>query len=165
MTLGRSRAAKSRKVEIAFHSDNATGCDPHPAVNVKVHSVPNVNAPENARERAWDFAVTEFWANADLIAQDHGYSGVFSEGRSDGWLIPFTQHDSTGKLVTEWTGQGPDKGYPIYPNVENAKKKKKKKKKRRQFVCFRTAIEGLLLESIERYCNLAQELAQEDSIN
>ena len=84
------------------------------------------------------------------LAVEHGYSGVFSEGRSDGWLVPYTQHDSTGKLVTRWTGQGPDKGYPVYPDVEN-------KAERRRFIKFRESIEKLLRESLAYYVELAGE--------
>jgi hypothetical protein len=156
MTLGRSKAAKSRKVEIAFHSDNATGSNAHPAINVKVHNVIDVDAPEEIRQQAYDGTVAEFWDDAKLIAQNHGYSGVFSEGRSNGWLVPYTQHDSTGKLVTDWTGQGPDKGYPVYPNADDLKERK-------QFVKFRTDIEGLLRDSMDRYRDLALELTAEES--
>jgi hypothetical protein len=157
-TLGRSKAAKSRKVEISFHSDNAAFSAPadtfHPAINVKVRKCPYVDAPEHITAAAWDEATESFWKCAGTLAIEHGYSGVFSEGRSNGWLVPYTQHDAAGKLVTHWTGQGPDKGYPRYPNVENAKE-------RRQFVTFRTAIEALLRNSIAQYVELAGELAEE----
>lgn len=155
MTLGRSKAAKSRKVEIAFHSDNATGDKAHPAVNVKVRNIPDVDAPQPILERTYDDTVAEFWDDAKLIAQNHSYSGVFGEGRSNGWLVPYTQHDRAGKLVTEWTGQGPDKGYPVYPDMNNPKE-------RRIFVEFRTDIEGLLRDSLDRYRELALELAAEE---
>jgi hypothetical protein len=161
MTLGRSKAAKSKKVEISFHSDSAAFSAPadsfHPAINVKVHNLPWVEVSDAARESAYNITIQEFWDTAILIAQNHGYSGVFSEGRSSGWLVPFTQRDSTGKLVTKWTGQGPDKGYPVYPNVENPKE-------RRRFVTFRTAIEGLLKDSIAQYQDLALELAKEEAV-
>jgi hypothetical protein len=153
-TLGRSKAAKSRKIEIGFHSDNATGSNAHPAINVKIQRAPYVDAPEHITAAAWDGAVEQFWQSAGTLAIEHGYSGVFSEGRSNGWLVPYTQHDAAGKLVTHWTGQGPDKGYPIYPDVEDAKE-------RRQFVMFRTAIEALLRDSIVQYVELAGELAAE----
>lgn len=148
MTLGRSKAAKSRKVEISFHSDNATGSDAHAAVNVKIRNLPEVEASEEARQSAWDQAVMEFWYSANLIAQNHGYSGVFSKGRSDGWLVPYTQHDSSGKLATRWTGQGPDKGYPRYPDMEDSKQ-------RQVFVVFRADIEGLIEDCKRQYHALA----------
>ena len=157
-TLGRSKAAKSRKVEISFHSDNAAFSAPadsfRPAINVKIQRAPYVDAPEHITAAAWDEAVESFWECAGTLAVEHGYSGVFSEGRSNGWLVPYTQHDSAGKLITHWTGQGPDKGYPRYPNVEDAKE-------RRQFVTFRTAIDALLRGSIAQYVDLAGELAGE----
>ena len=107
------------KPEIAFHSDNATGCNAHPAINVKVQRLPPVDAPETITALAYDETVRQFWELANGIARSHGYSGVFSEGRSGGWAVPYTQHDANGNLVTEWTGQGPEKGYPVYPNVED----------------------------------------------
>ena len=150
MTLGRNKAAKSRKVEISFHSDNATGSDAHPAINVKVRNLPLVEASEDAQQFAWDETVREFWQSANRIAQNHGYSGVFSEGRSDGWLVPYTQHNAAGKLITTWTGQGPDKGYPRYPDMEDGKQ-------RRIFVEFRSAIEGLIEDCKNRYYDLAMD--------
>jgi hypothetical protein len=152
--LGRSKAAAARRADIQFHSDNATGCNARPAINVKIQRAPYVDAPEHITAAAWDEAAESFWKCAGTLAIEHGYSGVFSEGRSNGWLVPYTQHDAAGKLVTHWTGQGPDKGYPRYPNVENAKE-------RRQFVTFRTAIEALLRNSIAQYVELAGELAEE----
>jgi hypothetical protein len=156
--LGRSKAAKSRKVEISFHSDSATGSNAHPAINVKVQRLPWVEVSEDARTAAYDQTVEQFWISAGLIAQNHGYSAVFSEGRSSGWMAPFTQHNAAGKLVTTWTGQGPGKGYPVYPNVED-------KAERRQFVEFRTDIETLLKESIAQYQELALDLAKEGQAN
>ena len=153
MTLGRSKAAKSRKVEISFRSDNVTGSNGHPAICVKVQNLPWAETSEEARETAYNQTVEEFWESANLIAQNHGYSGVFSEGRSNGWLVPYTQHDSTGKLVTAWTGQGPNKGYPCYPDMKDAKQ-------RRQFVEFRAAIEGLIQDSKNRYYDLAMGAAE-----
>src|ERR1035437_2276124 len=154
MTLGRSKAAKSRKVEISFHSDSVTNNNAHPAINVKVQRLPWVDVPENARTAAYNQTVEQFWISAVLIAQNHGYSNVFSEGRSSGWLVPFTPHAAAGKLVTTWNGQGPGKGYPVYPNVED-------KAERRQFVEFLTAIEELLTDSIAQYQELALELASQ----
>jgi hypothetical protein len=153
MTLGRSKAAKSRKVEISFHSDNATGSDARAAINVKVRNLPLAEASEDARQFAWDETVREFWESANLIAQSHGYSGVFSEGRSNGWLVPYTQHDTDGKPITVWTGQGPDKGYPRYPDMEDGKQ-------RRRFVEFRTEIENLIEDCKNRYYDLAMDAAE-----
>ena len=161
-SIGRSKAAKSRKVEISFHSDSAAFSAPadsfHPAINVKVRNCPYVDAPEHITAAAYNQTVERFWQSAGILAVEHEYSGVFSEGRSDGWLVPYTQHDSTGKLVTHWTGQGPDKSYPVYPDVEN-------KTERRQFIKFRESIENLLRESLAYYVELAGELAGEGQAN
>ena len=138
--------------EIQFHSDNALGTDAHPAINVKVYHWPDVDADESVRERAYDEVVRSFWLDAELIAQIHGYSGVFSEGRSGGWLVPFTQRNKEGKLITHWTGQGPDKGYPYYPDVEN-------KKERKVFLEFQADIEKLLSEGKDRFVELCRLLA------
>ena len=161
-SIGRSKAAKSRKVEISFHSDSAAFSAPadsfHPAINVKVRNCPYVDAPEHITAAAYNQTVERFWQSAGILAVEHGYSGVLSEGRSDGWLAPYTQHDSTGKLATRWTGQGPDKGYPVYPDVEN-------KTERRQFIKFRESIENLLRESLAYYVELTGELAGEGQAN
>ena len=154
MTLGRSKAAQSRKADIQFHSDGY-GRAMHAAVCVKVRSMPNVEAPETILQRAYDQTVEEFWNIAGGMAREHAYSGVFPEGRSDGWLIPYTQHDRSGKLVTDWTGQGPDKGYPVYPNVKDAGE-------RRRFLKFRAAIEGLLRDAQDWYGNNAAGLLEKD---
>ena len=152
--LGRSKAARSRKAEIQYHSGNATCSNAHPAICVKARNLPWIEVPENVRTAAYDQTVEQFWISAGALAIEHGYSGVFSEGRSAGWIVPFTQHDAAGKLVMYWTGQGPDKGYPVYPDVTDARE-------RRQFLNFRVAIEWLLAESIQQYVELAAELATE----
>lgn len=141
--VGRSKQAKrDKEVVITFHSDNATGSDAHPAVNVKYQSYLNAGefeetATPKQREQAWESVVTTFWNDAALIAEEYGYSGVFSEGRSSGWLVPYTQHDARGTLIHNWTGQGPEKGYPVFPDVYVSRE-------RRTFVAFRRKIEALL---------------------
>jgi hypothetical protein len=158
--IGRSKAAKSRKAEIAFHSDSAAFSAPaysfHAAINVKVQNLPYIDAPEEITAAAYDQAVESFWQTAGTLAVEAGYSGAFSEGRSNGWLVPFTQHDNAGKLVLNWTGQGPEKGYPVYPSMEDAKD-------RRRFLTFRAAIEGLMQESIEFYQDLVASYLAEVS--
>jgi len=156
-TLGRSKAAAARHVDIQFHSDNMMETHSHPAINVKVQRAPEVDAPDDIRAAAWDEAVERFWQSAGIIAVEHGYSGVFSEGRSIGWLVPYTQRDAAGKLATEWTGQGPDKGYAVYPDVED-------KTERRQFIRFRAAIESLLRDSLVYYVETARELTAESQV-
>src|ERR1051326_143313 len=99
MTLGRSKRAKARKVEIQFHSDGYGQADAHPAINVKVYSRwPEVaGATDAQREIAYDATVEQWWQRAQEIAHEHGYSGVFSEGRSSGWLLPFYQTTKDGR--------------------------------------------------------------------
>ena len=154
VTLGRSRAAAAKRAEIQFHSDSYTGSNAHPAINVKVQRAPEVDAPDDMRAAAWDEATTSFWHIAGTLAVEHGYSGVFNEGRSGGWLVPYTQRDKAGQLVTHWTGQGPDKGCPVYPNMED-------KAERRQFIRFRAAIESLLRDSLTYYVKNARVRAAE----
>lgn len=138
------------QIQIAFHSDNVTGSNAHPAINCKVHSLPDVDAPETITIPAYDETVKQFWQLAESIAQNHGYSGVFSEGRSGAWAVPYTQHDASGKLVTDWTGQSPEKGYPVYPNVEDSEE-------RAQFLKFRADIENLLANVPTMYADAVAE--------
>lgn len=148
MTLGRSKKAKTRKVEISFHSDSSAG-EAHAAVNVKVYNLPEVNASDEDRERAYESVVYDFWQQATLIAQNHGYTDVFGEGRSDGWLVPFYQFKD-GKLqqFAQWPGQGPQHGYPTYPDMNE-------RKERERFVRFRADIIELLEDSKKEYVKRA----------
>jgi hypothetical protein len=135
-TPGRTRKA----VEIQFHSDNATGTDAHPAINVKYRGSYNPatydNLTDGQREGVWNNCVESFWEQAGTIAHEHGYSGVFSEGRSGGWLVPYYQY-ADGKLSLKYVGQGPALGYPSYPDVED-------RTERQRFVRFRKDITRLL---------------------
>ena len=114
--VGRSKRAKQAQ-EIQFHREDWR--DSHPAINVKYRG----DAPS---EYAWDATVEQFWFHATTIAHEHGYSGVFSEGRSSGWLVPFYQY-AGNKLqkFSQWPGQGPDYGYPTYPDVNDSKERKR----------------------------------------
>jgi hypothetical protein len=116
-TLGRTRKAKQRKqIVIAIHDDK-------PAINVKYRDNINHNAPEEKAVVAWDMMVEQWWEDAENIAHELGYSGVFSEGRSSGWLVPYYQYHN-GKLYQgPNTGQGPEKGYPQYPDVSDSKER------------------------------------------
>jgi hypothetical protein len=148
---GRTRKAHSKQVEITFHSDDIGRSNAHPAINVKVYSLPHVEASEDAKEQAYHHAEEMFWQNAALIAHKHGYSGVFSEGRSNGWCVPYYQYFD-GKLQQwlESPGQGPDKGYPSYPDVTDAKE-------RRRFVNFRADILELLDAAKQFYVSQVTE--------
>jgi hypothetical protein len=93
----------------------------HPAINVKVYE--NLNSPldnytDEQRAQAWEWTVEGFWRTATDEAHKRGYTGVFAEGRSGGWLVPYNW--SKGKprhgYSTEYA-QGPEIGYPVYPDV------------------------------------------------
>jgi hypothetical protein len=75
--------------QIQLHSD--TGYNPHPAICVKYYG-PFPDTPELSdaeRERVWESVVHCFWDTAKQIAIERGYSGVYSEGRSAGWYVPY----------------------------------------------------------------------------
>lgn len=81
--------------EITYHRDGPG--DAHPAINVKIWAIPGGQSAVDAAlggfadddaSMAWDNVVESFWDGADLIAVNHGYTGVESEGRSGGWLVP-----------------------------------------------------------------------------
>jgi hypothetical protein len=112
------------------------GC---PAICVKVYTLPVLEESEAVLVKAYNLTVKDFWEAADTAAHKHLYSGVFSQGRSGGWLVPYTQHNSAGDLTTEYTGSGPGKGYPVYPNMDDYKEY-------RQFLRFKARIEKLLTE-------------------
>lgn len=145
--VGRSKAAKARKIEITFHADNGQA---HPAINVKVREWPLVEGlDESVAERAYDAPVETFWRDAQSIAHLHGYTGVFSEGRSGGWLVPYYRYIN-GKLQ-QWEdspGQGPDKGYPTYPDVNELTERKRFVRFREEILDLLYAMPGLYLEYI-----------------
>ena len=48
--------------------------------------------PEDHYGKTWtmslyDNARDQFWQDADLLAQDHGFDGVHAAGRSGGWMV------------------------------------------------------------------------------
>lgn len=93
----------------------------HAAINVKVY---NLRTPdgisEQDAERAYEHTVEQFWNDATQAAHERGYCGVFSEGRSGGWLVPYLW--SKGSPKHNYHGgysQGPDVGYPRFPDVEH----------------------------------------------
>jgi hypothetical protein len=134
---GRTKQA----TEIQFHSDSATGSNAHPAINVKYYgsydSTYDDLTPDQTQQ-VWDSCVESFWEQAQEIAHEHGYSGVFSEGRSGGWLVPYFQLTADGKdKFYNWPGQGGKLGYPQFPDVEI-------KANRTRFIRFQKAIRKML---------------------
>jgi hypothetical protein len=127
--------------------------DGHAAVNVKVY---NLNTPDgytdSDRERAWDFTVEQFWDDATRIAHKRGYTGVFAEGRSGGWCVPYLW--SKGNPRHSYYGpysQGPDVGHPVYPDVAT------RGGEREKFRAFERDIKRLLADVQAEYtANLEQ---------
>ena len=128
--------------------------DGHAAINVKHYGFPTL--PEEAepfREQAYKTVQEMFWEDATGLAHERGYSCVFSEGRSGGWLVPFYQrgiswnqemsrnlkrHAVTGVLMMHtWTGQGGELGYPEYPNIDEIGE-------RSRFRAYQRSIEAML---------------------
>ena len=135
--IGRTREAKLRQIE--FHSD--TMYEPqHAAINVKVYvSLYNPDVPDTIREGAFESVQRDWWERATEVAHTHGYSSVFAEGRSDGWLVPFYQYQNS-KLAKfhSWPGQGRKLDYPQYPDVE------RDASELRRFLKFQRAIRNMV---------------------
>lgn len=105
---------------IDYHSDGF-GRDAHAAINVKVYKrIDLPEAHEPFGEAAWESCAVTFWEDATELAHERGYSCVFSEGRSGGWLVPFYQTLGDGRSTfMRWPGQGGGMGYPRYPDVDD----------------------------------------------
>ena len=151
---GRSTPCPAESVaplEISFHRDD-TGQPAHAAINVKVYGriegVPD-SVPGDVCEGAWMHTEANWWQRAGEIAHEHGYSGVFSEGRCGGWCVPFRQYQN-GVLVQfdKWPGEGPKLGYPVYPDVMDDAAERK------TFVEFRAEILALL-EDVPQWYRVA----------
>ncbi len=63
------------------------------AVNVKDDELYSDHEPLSDAEaqRIYDGVVETFWDQAELVAQDHGFQGVYSEGAGGGWAGPYPQ--------------------------------------------------------------------------
>ena len=105
--------APARNQTITVHNGK------HMAVHVStLHMRFADGGTDEQREVAWEMAVESWWNDASEIAQEIGYRGAASEGRSGAWCAPFYQGDS-------------------YPDPSD-------KKEQRRFLRFQTAIEGLM---------------------
>lgn len=135
-------------------NDAVTLREGHAAINVKVYRLESGNADDSARELAWDRTVEQFWDDAKKLAHKRGYAGVFSEGRSGGWCVPFYQRTKDGRSqFHDWPGQGPELGYPSYPDVEHNGAEREK------FRAFQRDVRHLLADVQARYTENLKEVA------
>jgi hypothetical protein len=126
--------------------------DGHAVVNVKVRNLPYFDAPDEVLEMAWEQIVNHFWHEAGALARKRGYAQVFAQGRSDGYCEPFYQRTAAGVTQFQsWPGQGPELGYPRYPDVEHDSAE------RERFRAFERDIRRLLAECREMYVELVRE--------
>lgn len=137
--IGRSKQAKANNA--------ITLRDGHPAINVKVYHLRTPEGiSESQAESAYDWTVEGFWQDATIEAHERGYAGVFTEGRSGGWLVPYlwskpgVQHSHNGRY-----SQGPDAGYPRYPDAEHDSAAREK------FRGFQRAIRRMLADVQKAY--------------
>ncbi len=148
--LGRSKQAKV--------NNSITLRDGQPAINVKVY---NLQTPEgisdSESERAWERTVERFWYEATCAAHERGYSGVFAEGRSGGWCVPYLWSKGNPKHFPNGPySQGPDVGYPYYPDVEHDSAVREK------FRAFQREIRRLLSEVQANYTAGCQAIRNEE---
>ena len=140
--------------EIEFHSDRMFS-EGHPAVNVKRYRLPSIDADDDTLEHAFEQTREAFWEEATEIAHERGYSGLFSEGRSGGWMVPFYQKTAKGKdKFHNWPGQGGDLGYPRYPDVSQIGE-------RSRFLAFQRRIQTMLDGVGEAYRYTVEQLIQD----
>jgi hypothetical protein len=136
----------------------------HPAINVKYQrSLYDSSIAEDVATRAYDLTVEMWWNEATNTAHAHRYTGVFSEGRSGGWCAPYFQFAKGklqlhGGLYPESTGQGPDKGYPTFVDVEDAKE-------RRTFAKFERGILKLLADVPEMYKSAVESVLESNAFD
>jgi hypothetical protein len=63
------------------------------AVNVKSHGRYDYSdaLSDTEAQAVWDREAESFWHDAELVAQEHGFRDVYSEGRMGGWCVPQPQ--------------------------------------------------------------------------
>lgn len=97
-------------MKMQLHFEHGRG---YPAFNVKCYSTPAdpsvaklFEVPEDQlqsmRDRAYETAAHDFWHFlAPEAARECGFSGVYSQGRSGGWLVPFhgSKPDAFGRYA------------------------------------------------------------------
>lgn len=115
----------------------------HAAINVKFYGRwPDVSGAEILTqaelEQVEESVREQFWSDVTDIAHERGYSGVFSEGRCGGWVVPFYQRTADGKdKFRNWPGQGGHLGYPIYPDVSRIGERSK-------FLAFQRRVKAMV---------------------
>lgn len=157
---------------IDLHADSM-GDDPHAAINVKLYGGSFGVLPsrlEPLGEMAYESVQWQFWRQATDLAHESGYSDVFAEGRSGGWLVPFYQDGMTEQEIAErglarhavtrapmllsWPGQGRKLGYPRYPDMDEIGE-------RSRFRAFQRRIVAMLDDVPAWYAREAQYLYAE----
>lgn len=128
--------------------------DGHAAINVKYYGP----YPEGASESDIEAVRRDWWEQAAELAHERGYSGVFAEGRSGGWLIPYRQRIG-GKVAKHYyfPGQGGHLGYPTYPDVEHDGAE------RERFRAFERRIQRLLADVPEMLRDCAAQIEADAS--
>lgn len=109
---------------------------PKPAINVKVYHYPSFleGMEEDTAQMEWDAYLEDWWVQACELSWEYGYTGVFSEGRCGGWLVPYYQGNA--KWLT-WKGQGGNMGYPYYPDMKDFGERAK-------FLAFQRRIKAMM---------------------
>lgn len=75
--------------DVEYHSDGCSRPE-HPAINVKLYNFPDLDGyTERQAQSAFECTQEDFWERAKDLARLYGFSGVFSEGRSGGWMLPY----------------------------------------------------------------------------
>lgn len=97
--------------------------DGHPAINVKCYRGFDTELASKLGDlelRDVEESVqAEWWRQAEAEAHELGFDGVFSAGRSGGWLQPFWQTGGPfgGNTGKPWKGQGAEKEFPRFPDM------------------------------------------------
>ena len=140
----------------------------HAACNVKVYGHIDVEPHEKFAQQAWDNTIINFWEQATELAHESGYSCVFAQGRSGGWLVPYRQQGmnlllksryrispiSNAPLFWYSAGQGGSLGYPQYPDMDDIGE-------RSRFRAFAKRIEAMMQAVPQMIKDEAVFLAQE----
>jgi len=140
---------------IEYHSDRVYG-ERHAAINVKIHAP--IRLPEEHEsfsDRAWESVQEQWWEEAHELARASGYDYVFCEGRLSGWLVPIYQPAARRAGRHCWPGQGPDLGYPVYPDMD-------KIGERSRFRAFQRKIHAMLKAVPQAVIDETARLAEEE---